>query len=99
MQPLLDVEQQQQENYGVDPRPDEQEKDKSLEKRVKFAIYLSLGANIILLFAKLGIYIVTLSNSIAASLADSVSIRKGVFVRVCVLCVSFRNAKNGILGR
>lgn len=71
-QPLLDVEQQQQENHGVDPPPDEQEKDKSLEKRVKFAIYLSLGANIILLFAKLGIYIVTLSNSIAASLADSV---------------------------
>ena len=54
---------------------------------MKFAIYLSLGANIILLFAKLGIYIVTLSNSIAASLADSVSIRKGVFVSVCVLCV------------
>ncbi|QDZ20221.1 cation efflux protein [Chloropicon primus] len=43
-----------------------------LERRVKFAIYLSLGANVVLLVAKLMIYVVTLSNSIMASLVDSV---------------------------
>lgn len=48
------------------------EEGSQLERRVKFAIYLSLGANVVLLGAKLGIYLLTLSNSIMASLADSV---------------------------
>ena len=44
----------------------------ALQRRVKFAIWLSLGLNVALLGAKLAIYVVTLSNSVMASLADSV---------------------------
>jgi len=41
-------------------------------KSVTIAIYLSLGANMALLAAKLAIYVLTLSNAVMASLADSV---------------------------
>jgi len=59
-------------NGGYGGSKDADEAAKSLEKWVSIAIYLSLAANVILLAAKLFIYVITRSNSIAASLADSV---------------------------
>ena len=63
---------QEEEYQGYWAKDAENEVDNRLQRTVKFAIYLSLGANVVLLGAKLAIYVATLSNSIMASLADSV---------------------------
>ena len=63
---------QEEEYQGYWAKDAENEVDNRLQRKVKFAIYLSLGANVVLLGAKLAIYVATLSNSIMASLADSV---------------------------
>lgn len=54
--------------YGAPARRE----DEKFERKVQVAIILSLVANVVLLVGKVVIYVMTLSNAIMASLADSI---------------------------